>query len=623
MIEIVSSPAMVPTTSGSRARSIASASGCAWPAPVRRTTSCWTRSTRRRNSAARALERGQRRRRTRVSAPGRWYAPSPARLTRPSSLMSREMVACVASKPRWRSRRRSCSWLCSGSRSMSSRMSGLAAGFHGRPRNRLYIDSARFRCTCVYKYSFRCIRSATVAIGSRAAASRAAAPVRVAVAGATGYTGQELLRLLGAPPGRRPSRRRCPRARPSAPRGAAGARAPLGRHHHAARSPTRSARDADLVFLALPDAAAAELAPPLVAARRARHRPRPAPSACATRRPAPAGIRTRTTLPDGVAYGLTEHERARRGRAAARRQPGLLSDGDAARAGAARSTRASSRRAPTSSSTPSPGVSGAGKTPSERTHFSEVHGSLSAYGVFGHRHGAEIEQGARRREVTFTPHLVPLDRGILATIYLRVAPGTTEDAVGDVLERAYARRHVRPARRRGAARDQARRAHELLRHRLAGRSRRAAAVARVGHRQPAEGRVRPGRPEHERHARPRRADGPAVSRSTTSGGRSGRRRARPASSAANCSRIAAGLATVAAAVARARPPTRARSSSCTAAARRSTRRWRPPGIEKRQVDGLRITDERDAGRRRVGAGRRDQHAARRGADRGRRAARSA
>src|SRR6185436_16727738 len=39
------------------------------------------------------------------------------------------------------------------------------------------------------------------------------------------------------------------------------------------------------------------------------------------------------------------------------------------------------------------GVSGAGKTPSERTHFSEVHGSMAAYGVFGHRHGAEIEQG--------------------------------------------------------------------------------------------------------------------------------------------------------------------------------------------------------------------------------------
>jgi N-acetyl-gamma-glutamyl-phosphate reductase len=83
------------------------------------------------------------------------------------------------------------------------------------------------------------------------------------------------------------------------------------------------------------------------------------------------------------------------------------------------------------------GVSGAGKTPSERTHFSECHGSVSAYGVFGHRHGAEIEQGLGRA-VTFTPHLVPLDRGILSTIYVRLAPGTTEEAVGEVYERAYA-----------------------------------------------------------------------------------------------------------------------------------------------------------------------------------------
>jgi N-acetyl-gamma-glutamyl-phosphate reductase len=65
-----------------------------------------------------------------------------------------------------------------------------------------------------------------------------------------------------------------------------------------------------------------------------------------------------------------------------------------------------------------------------------VHGSLAAYGVFGHRHGAEIEQELAG-PVTFTPHLVPLDRGILATIYVRVAPGTTEEALADVYERAY------------------------------------------------------------------------------------------------------------------------------------------------------------------------------------------
>ena len=51
--------------------------------------------------------------------------------------------------------------------------------------------------------------------------------------------------------------------------------------------------------------------------------------------------------------------------------------------------------------------------------------------------------------MTFTPHLVPLDRGILATIYVRVPPGTTEEALGDVLRGGVRRRTVRaPGRRR-------------------------------------------------------------------------------------------------------------------------------------------------------------------------------
>ena len=82
-------------------------------------------------------------------------------------------------------------------------------------------------------------------------------------------------------------------------------------------------------------------------------------------------------------------------------------------------------------------MSGAGKSPSERTHFSENHGSVAAYGLFGHRHAPEMAQ-ALGVPVTFTPHLVPLDRGILSTIYARVVPGTTAAQVGDVLEQAYA-----------------------------------------------------------------------------------------------------------------------------------------------------------------------------------------
>ncbi|MBI5528095.1 MAG: N-acetyl-gamma-glutamyl-phosphate reductase [Deltaproteobacteria bacterium] len=86
------------------------------------------------------------------------------------------------------------------------------------------------------------------------------------------------------------------------------------------------------------------------------------------------------------------------------------------------------------------GVSGAGKTPTATTHFSEVAGSLKAYGVFAHRHLPEIvqESGAGGK-VIFTPHLLPIDRGILSTIYLKKtdAEAPAESLRGRISE-AYA-----------------------------------------------------------------------------------------------------------------------------------------------------------------------------------------
>jgi len=68
------------------------------------------------------------------------------------------------------------------------------------------------------------------------------------------------------------------------------------------------------------------------------------------------------------------------------------------------------------------GVSGAGKTPTSRTHFVSVADNLSAYSVFNHRHlGEMVEQlGLADTELTFTPHLLPIPRGILSTIYVHL-----------------------------------------------------------------------------------------------------------------------------------------------------------------------------------------------------------
>ena len=68
------------------------------------------------------------------------------------------------------------------------------------------------------------------------------------------------------------------------------------------------------------------------------------------------------------------------------------------------------------------GVSGAGKEPTSRTHFVSVADNLSAYGVFTHRHLGEIAEqlGISTNEITFTPHLLPIPRGILSTIYVHL-----------------------------------------------------------------------------------------------------------------------------------------------------------------------------------------------------------
>lgn len=88
------------------------------------------------------------------------------------------------------------------------------------------------------------------------------------------------------------------------------------------------------------------------------------------------------------------------------------------------------------------GVSGAGRTPSQGTSFSELDGNLRPYAVGEHRHTPEIEQAladaGTRSQVFFVPHLAPMTRGILASCYFSPQQPVDSDGAIDLLRTAYA-----------------------------------------------------------------------------------------------------------------------------------------------------------------------------------------
>jgi N-acetyl-gamma-glutamyl-phosphate reductase len=86
------------------------------------------------------------------------------------------------------------------------------------------------------------------------------------------------------------------------------------------------------------------------------------------------------------------------------------------------------------------GVSGAGKQPTQKTHFVEVAENLSAYSVFNHRHTGEIleQLGILPEQLIFTPHLLPIPRGILSTIYVRLNSAMTAEAIEACMKNFYA-----------------------------------------------------------------------------------------------------------------------------------------------------------------------------------------
>jgi len=90
------------------------------------------------------------------------------------------------------------------------------------------------------------------------------------------------------------------------------------------------------------------------------------------------------------------------------------------------------------------GVSGAGREPKQAFHFPECTENFKAYRVASHQHTPEIEQelgllAGKDLKVTFTPHLVPMIRGILSTIYLKPVKTKTESELGALFKSFYSK----------------------------------------------------------------------------------------------------------------------------------------------------------------------------------------
>jgi N-acetyl-gamma-glutamyl-phosphate reductase len=254
-----------------------------------------------------------------------------------------------------------------------------------------------------------------------------AAKLKTAVLGATGYSGLELARLLD----RHPRTENPLLLRRSAETGESVSGVPYlsasGNGHSAIQAFSWSALEQggiNLLFLATPHAVSRDLVPEAIArglrvvdlsgAWRLKQEQNRAVYGFKDANPG-----TAAELTERAVYGLPELNADRIATAALVANPGcyatsvILALAPVLYAGLVDCDRGII-------SDSKSGVSGAGKEPTARTHFVSVADNFSAYSVFGHRHTGEIlEQLAlSSSQLIFTPHLLPIPRGILSTIYV-------------------------------------------------------------------------------------------------------------------------------------------------------------------------------------------------------------
>lgn len=269
--------------------------------------------------------------------------------------------------------------------------------------------------------------------------------VRVAVAGATGYAGRELLGILARHPQARVTRLMSS--------GRDGKKEfPIERSHPALRGKfsalceplsvdALTPSDVDVVFLATPHQTALEVTPLLLdrglrvvdlsGAFRLKD---------AAAYPQWYGFEHHadTALEEAV-YGLTELNAESIQKARLVANPGCYATSVILALAPALQNGWIDVAAGVISDSKS-GASGAGRSLSEKLHFVEVNENCRAYGLFNHRHVPEMLQALNLAEedFTFTPHLLPITRGILSTIYVRLAKPRSQEEVATLYQDFYA-----------------------------------------------------------------------------------------------------------------------------------------------------------------------------------------
>jgi N-acetyl-gamma-glutamyl-phosphate reductase len=281
-------------------------------------------------------------------------------------------------------------------------------------------------------------------------------PLRVAIVGATGYVGAELVRLLERHPAVTIVAL-VARDRDQVPVGETFAH--LGQTAHRVDGRLPDASELDVVFLALPHGQTAAMAPDLLA-KGVRvvdlgsdfrlSDPRDYPTWYGFEHPTPELLPGGTGLANGgrdgkrveaAVYGLPELHRNELRAARLIAAPGcyptatLLAVAPLARAGLIGDVVVDAKS----------GVSGAGREPKRDSLYGEINESIRAYGVGGHRHLAEMQQELRAlgtggdaiARLMFTPHLVPMTRGILSVGYVTPTRAVDQAQLDALYDAAY------------------------------------------------------------------------------------------------------------------------------------------------------------------------------------------